>query len=189
MLYIIGGTSRSGKTIVARNIAEQTKIPCFPLDCLVMGFTNGMPEIGIHDKLFPDEIALKMWNFTEAMCENLIWVGSDMILEGEAILPEQAYKLLQKHPEKIKVCFVGYTEIDVIEKVKNIQQYRSSTNDWLCNEPEETIFEHVNNMLSFSKKISEDCKKYGIHYIDTSVNFSETLKLTAKYLINDSSKK
>ena len=57
MLYIISGASRAGKTMVAKKLSVMKGISCFSLDWLVMGFSNGMKEQGIHHLLFPDEIA------------------------------------------------------------------------------------------------------------------------------------
>ncbi|NHF57860.1 hypothetical protein FK220_000805 [Flavobacteriaceae bacterium TP-CH-4] len=57
MLYIISGSSRSGKTLMAKKILAEKGVSYLLLDWLVMGFTNGIPEYGIHDRLFPDEIA------------------------------------------------------------------------------------------------------------------------------------
>ena len=88
MLYLVSGTSRSGKTIIAKKLLRQKQIPYMSLDWLMMGFTNGMPEYGIHDKLFPDEIAKKSWSFFKAMCESMLWLEVDYVIEGEAILPE-----------------------------------------------------------------------------------------------------
>jgi ATP-dependent Zn protease len=34
MLYIIGGASRSGKTLLARRAVVEKKIPYFPMDAL-----------------------------------------------------------------------------------------------------------------------------------------------------------
>ena len=71
---------------------QQINIPYLSLDWLVMGFTNGIPEYGIHDKLWPDEIAEKMWDYLEAMLESMIWSGADVIIEGEDILPAMINK-------------------------------------------------------------------------------------------------
>ena len=94
MIYLISGTSRSGKTLVAKKIMQQYEIPYLSLDWLVMGFTNGIPEYGIHDKLWPNEIAEKFWDFLKAMLENMIWSETDYIIEGEAVLPELINDLL-----------------------------------------------------------------------------------------------
>ncbi|WP_299114037.1 hypothetical protein [uncultured Winogradskyella sp.] len=67
MLYIIGGTSRSGKTILAERLSVEMKTPYLSLDWIMIGFRNGIPEYGIHDKLFPDEIAERLWSFLKAI--------------------------------------------------------------------------------------------------------------------------
>lgn len=182
MLYLISGTSRGGKTIVSKKIFADLKIPYLSLDWLVMGFTNGIPEYGINDKLFPDEIAKKMWNFTKAMCENMIWVGNDYIIEGEAILPEHADELLKKYPDKVKVCYLGYADIDINKKVDDVKKFSGGTNDWLCNESDEFIYKHINNMVTYSIMIRNECEKYKVKYFDTSNNFIKAIDLAVKYL-------
>ena len=116
MLYLVSGASRSGKTIIANKILEQKQIPYVSLDWLVMGFTNGIPEYGIHDRLLPNEIADKLWSFLKSMCESMLWLRGDYVIEGEAILPELVRELLDEYPDKIKVCFVGYTDVDIGKK-------------------------------------------------------------------------
>ena len=103
MLYLISGTSRAEKTMIAEKIAAQKSISYFSLDWLVMGFTNGIPEYGIHDLLFPDDIAKRSWSFLKAMLESMLWSEVDYIIEGEAMLPELVIELLQKHPSNIKI--------------------------------------------------------------------------------------
>ena len=96
--------------MIAEKISSQKGISYLSLDWLVMGFTNGMPEIGIHDMLFPDDIARRSWSFLKAMFENMLWSNINYIIEGEAILPELIIELLKAHPNKLKICFLGYTE-------------------------------------------------------------------------------
>jgi hypothetical protein len=179
----VSGTSRSGKTIIAKNILQQEKIPYMSLDWLVMGFTNGIPKYGIHDKLFPDEIAKKFWNFLEAMLENMIWSQTNYVIEGEAILPKLISTLLKKHPDKIRICFVGYTQIDIDKKVSDIRKYSDGKGDWLISEPDDYIYSHIENMLSYSKKIQESCAKSNIRYFDTSENFLKATNEATKYLL------
>ena len=93
--------------MIAERILEQKNTPYISLDWLVMGFTNGMPECGIHDLLFPDDIAQRLWGFLRAMCESILWQETDCVIEGEAILPELVSELLNKYPDKIKISEVG----------------------------------------------------------------------------------
>lgn len=169
--------------MISKNFLDRKKIPFLSLDWLVMGFTNGIPAFGINDKLFPDEIAKKMWNFTKSICENIIWLGIDYIIEGEAMLPEHAYQLLLKYPDKVRICFVGYTDIDVNEKVNDIKAFSMGKSDWLSNEPDAYIRSHLSNMVTYSVMIRNECEKFNIKYFDTSNDFIRTIDTAFYYLI------
>jgi hypothetical protein len=172
MLYLISGTSRSGKTLMARKLMAQENLPYLSLDWLIMGFTNGVPEYGIHDKLFPDEIAKRFWSFFRAMCVSMIWTGDDCVIEGEAILPELIDELLKEFPDQIRIVFVGYTDVDIDQKVRDVKRFSEGENDWLTKESDEYIIDHIGNMVAHSIKIKEGCETYKLPYFDTSENFS-----------------
>lgn len=182
MLYFISGASRSGKTIIAKRIALQNKIPYLSLDWIMMGFTNGIPEYGVHDKLFPDDIAERLWSFLKAMFESMIAVETDCIIEGEAILPELITELLKEYPSKLKICFLGYIDVDIDKKVKEIRDFSNKKNDWLENKSEAYVIDHVKNMIAHSKKIKKSCKENNMRYFDTSKNFLNATEDVIKYL-------
>ncbi len=121
MIYLISGASRAGKTMIAERLAAEKNISYFSLDWLTMAFNNGIPDYGIHHLLFPHEIAERIWSFLKAMLESMLWGEVDYIIEGEAILPELFKDFLEEHPDKLKICFVGFTDVDVEKKVKDIK--------------------------------------------------------------------
>ncbi len=183
MLFLVSGASRAGKTIIAKKIAAQKGISYFSIDWLVMGFTNGIPEYGIHDLLFPDEIAERSWSFLKAMFESMIWSDVNYIIEGEAILPELIIELLKKHPNELKICFVGFTDVNLDEKVKDVKKFSDGKTDWLHDKPDEYIRDHVKNMIAHSIKIKKSCKKHTLTYFDTSKNFMNTIEQAIAYLL------
>ncbi|QBA64021.1 hypothetical protein [Muriicola soli] len=182
MLYIISGASRSGKTIIAKKLSAQLGIPYLSLDWIMMGFTNGLPEFGVHDKLFPDEIAERLWNFIKAMLESMIYTDTDCVIEGEALLPELIIELLQKHPDNVKVCFLGYSEVEIDRKVNEIKKFSQLKSDWLTDKSDAYIEDHVKNMIAHSKLIKRSCTENQLKYIDTSSSFSDAIDVTMKYL-------
>ncbi|NDV61948.1 hypothetical protein G0Q06_05750 [Puniceicoccales bacterium CK1056] len=184
MLYFISGASRSGKTLVAERIFREHHIPYMSLDWLVMGFTNGIPEYGLHDKLFPDEIAERLWSFLNAICESMIWSGIDYVIEGEAILPELICEFLDKHPGKVRICFLGYTDVDIEQKVTEIRKHSAGELDWLTKEPDNYVRQHVENMVNHSRMIKEGCAKTGMQYFDTAEDFMASLDAATAYLIH-----
>lgn len=183
MLYLISGASRAGKTIIAEKLSAQKGISYLSLDWLIMGFTNGIPEYGIHDKLFPDEIAKKSWNFLKAMFETMIFSEVDYIIEGEALLPELLVELLEKYPDKLKICFVGFTTINVENKVQTVKDFSNKKKDWLSDKSDGYIADHIKNMIVHSKMIKKSCIENKITYIDTSKKFTTAIEDTIHYLL------
>ncbi|WP_350290111.1 hypothetical protein [uncultured Croceitalea sp.] len=185
MLYIISGASRAGKTLVAQQLAAQKSISYFSLDWLVMGFTNGIPEYGVHDLLFPDEIAERSWSFIKAMLESMLYSDIDYIIEGEAILPELFTQLLEKHPNKLKICFLGFTNVDPNGKMSSVKKFSTGETDWLSDKTDAYILDHIKNMVAHSIKIEKSCAATGLTYFDTSKDFTATMERAISYLLDE----
>jgi 2-phosphoglycerate kinase len=185
MLFLVSGTSRSGKTLIARKILADKRIPYLSLDWLMMGFNDGIPEYGIHHLLWPDEIAEKMAPFLRSMIDCMLIDGMDYVIEGEAMLPEFVAELVEKHPDKIKAAFVGYTEIDIKNKVALVKKHGDAENDWLTSKSDEYISDHIGNMIAYSKMIKGECEKHGLPYFDTSEDFLEAIEAATDFLVGD----
>ena len=163
------------KNFSCKNFLKKTGIPYMSVDAIMMGFTNGIPEYGIHDKLWPNEIAEKMWPFLLAMCESMLWTKVDFVLEGEAFLPGLARKMMNEHTDQIKVAFMGYADASAEQKVRAVTAFSSGVGDWLVNEPDDYIKSHITNMIGYSKMIKEECSKHNVPYFDTSTEFEGTI--------------
>ena len=185
MLFLVSGTSRSGKTLIAKKILADKKIPYLSLDWLMMGFNDGIPEYGIHHLLWPNEIAEKMQPFMLGMIDCMLTEGMDYVIEGEAMLPQLVADLVEKHPDKIKVAFVGYTEINVKDKVARVKEHSNGENDWLTSESDEYIRDHIENMIGYSKMIKSGCEKHRLSYFDTSENFLGAIEAATDFLVGE----
>ena len=148
-----------------------------------MGFTNGIPEYGIHDKLFPDEIAERSWSFLKAMIESMLFTQINYIIEGEAILPELFKELLEQYPNQLNICFLGFTDVDIETKVKEIKAHSVKEQDWLSDKSDEYVADHVMNMVAHSKKIHRSCEENNMIYFDTSGDFLKVLDMAFDYLV------
>jgi len=185
MLFLVSGTSRSGKTLIARKLLADKQIPYLSLDWLMMGFNDGIPEYGIHHLLWPNEIAEKMTPFLSGMIDSMLVDGMDYVIEGEAMLPQQVAALVKKHPDKIRAVFVGYTEINVNDKVALVKKHDGGENDWLTKKSDEYIRDHIENMIAYSKTIKTGCEQHGLAYIDTSADFSGAIQSATDFLAGD----
>lgn len=184
MIYLISGASRSGKTIIGKTMFKRYNIPYISLDYLMMGFMHGVPEMKIHDKLWPHEIAEKMWPFLKAYIETILYNGEDYIIEGEAMLPKYIAELIKEHPNKIRASFVGYTDTEIISKIRDVKLY-AKDNDWLVPLGDIEIENHIRNMVGYSEKIKGQSEKYNINYVDTSTSFMKKIEDCIKSLVEN----
>ncbi|MEM9548495.1 MAG: hypothetical protein AAGA77_21095 [Bacteroidota bacterium] len=185
MLYFISGASRSGKSIVAKKMANVKRIPYLSLDWIMMGFTHGIPKYGVHDLLFPDVIARKLWSFLKAMCESMLIAEEDCIIEGEALLPELLIELIEKYPDDTKACFIGFIHVNIDQKVEDIRRFSLEKNDWMEDKSDTYVREHVINMIAHSKMIKTACEDQKIHYFDTSNDFEAAIDKILDFLSSE----
>jgi hypothetical protein len=151
----------------------------------MMGFNDGIPEYGIHHLLWPDEIARKMEPFLLGMIDSMLVDGMDYVIEGEAMLPQSIADLIEKHPDKVKAVFVGYTAINIEDKVAAVKKHSDGENDWLTNESDEHIRDHIVNMIGYSKTIKKECEKHGLTYFDTSEDFLGAIEAATDFLVDN----
>ncbi len=185
VLYLISGASRSGKTILADRVFRRKRIPRLSLDWIMMGFTNGAPQFGIHDKLWPDEIAERLWPFFRAMCEAMIASGDDVVIEGEAMLPARLRALMAEHPDAFRACFLGFADISVDAKEEIVKREGDRETDWLLKESDAYIRDHIGNMIAYSRRIRAECQEHGLPYFDTSVDFAAATKAAEALLLEE----
>jgi len=185
MLYIVSGASRAGKTLLAKEILKEGGITYLSLDWLMMGFTNGIPELGIHHLLYPDEIARKSWSFFQAMFKCMIENKENCVIEGEAILPELIQELRSKYPNDVRICFLGYSDVEVDVKYNEVKNNVLNDNDWLIQESDEYILDHIHNMIQHSLMIKKSCEELDFRYIDTGRNFRAGLEEAKRYLLDN----
>ena len=183
MLYIIGGASRTGKSVISRELMVKTGMPYFSLDVLMMGLANGLPEYGINPDDPEFRNAEKMWPVLRSMLINMIETGTEYIVEGYTILPEHASELQDLFPDQVKSCFIGYTDINPKKKLEDIRFYSDLPNDWAKTSSDGDILELINRSISYSSFLKKECEKYSIPYFDQSEDFSGIQRRILAYLI------
>lgn len=184
MLYIIGGTSRSGKTLLSKKILAEKKIPYFPLDALFCTLAEATPELGITHANSLKDRPLKMWKLAKPLTYFFEDQEREYVLEGDSILPSQIKELIDEG-RKVKCCFLGYPNLNSDEKLELIRKFHQGEKDWTAKQTDEQMLVMVEEMIEFSKYLEEECKKCDIKFIDVSHNF-ETANIEAfEYLIKN----
>ncbi len=181
MLYIIGGASRSGKTLLARRAVAEKAIPYFPIDALFGALAYGAPEFGVrHGDSLMDR-PIKMWPLVKPLLGFFFDEEQSYLVEGDSILPGQVHELLLEQ-KPIRCCFLGYTQLTKDEKLLLIRQYHQGVIDWTKSIPDAEILPMIDEMIEFSKHLQEECDRYGIRYFDISHDFGVVRDEAFKYL-------
>lgn len=182
MLYILGGVSRGGKSIIANRLVVEKSLPFFCIDLLITALQKGVPDLEIkHGQEFISK-AEKLWPIVKPLMEHQVNKDRSYLIEGDGILPSQIAELINSHPHKIKACFVGFSEISSQDKFKQVKDLIVSKDDWTKNISDRELLGSIKDMIEDSKYLKVECRKYNISYFDSSRNFQEYLEKVFQYL-------
>jgi 2-phosphoglycerate kinase len=171
MLYLIGGASRSGKTTTAKRILNETNIPYFSLDYLMMGIANGIPELGVHPTEGDFITGQRMWKVLDPLMTAMVENEIDYTIEGVQLIPNCVSQFESKYPGKIMSCFIGMAEINV-ESVVEMKYHSSKTeNDGFKELNHAEAMAELVRIRTDSIQIREDCEKHNLKYFESSFHF------------------
>ncbi|MBV8924658.1 MAG: hypothetical protein JOZ74_04740 [Bradyrhizobium sp.] len=184
MLYIVGGCSRSGKSLLAERIRVNHHIPWFPLDALKMGLYLGAPSMGVHPDDDDLETADRMWPVVKGAIENLLFDGRNYLIEGVNLRPTTIAEFIKATEEPVRGCFLGYPDISIETKVAQVARHSGLPNDWLNRTGPDNVRRYLEISRSLSRRLREDCSALGIPFFDTGADFTRGLASAELALMN-----
>ena len=181
MIYLIGGTLKSGKTYVARKIMEEKKIPFFETDFL----NYALSDEGLFNYDDDDEkVALYLEPKITRIIDFLIKYNGDYVIEGAHISPELILKLKEKYDKLIKPVVLGYPNTTAKFKYDSIiSKDDSNESSWYKTLSEESFKELLKRKIELSKKHQNVCIKNDIKYFDVD-DISKSYKEIIDYLFS-----
>jgi predicted kinase len=160
ILYVVGGASRSGKSILANRVNASRGTPWLSLDALMMSLREGAPALGIDPDEDDFETADKMWPVVRALARNLIFDGRDYLIEGACLRPRHAADLRDLAGGEggtARACFLGYPGVDLAAKAEATAAFRGP-NDWLRDKSAEFINRHLRTGEERSGHLKQECE-------------------------------
>lgn len=187
MLYIVGGCSRSGKSMLAERMRARHGIPWFTLDALKMGLHIGAPYSGVRPA--DDDLATAdlMWPVIEPILDHAVFDRRDYLVEGVNLRPRTVARFIQETEAPVKTCFLGYPEMDLDQKALDVARHTGPPTDWLHRTGSENVRRYLDVSLRLSRQLREECASFGIPFVDTGIDFQAGLDAAESALLRPSS--
>ena len=191
MIYLIGGAPRVGKSIIAKQFAESIKGRFVSTDELE-DTDNQQPSVIFYSDskkniLTPSQRIESVKNEAEQIISDIESIISksinkpqNTVIEGVHLFPAYVDKFVKKFgKDKIKVIFIGSTNIDLILKgmIRN-----TSSNNWLKEFNQEVLRQIALFTKAFSDYLYHECKKYNFTYKERSNDFQKDIRDMIKEL-------
>ena len=158
MIYLIAGTSHTGKTVLAQRLLEEKHIPYFSLDHLKMGLIRSkMTDLTVFDD---EKLTDLLWPIAREMVKTAIENGQNLAIEGCYIPHSWANDFDESYRPHIRALWLIMSE-DYIET--HFEDIRSHANaieqrqDDSGLSMEDLIQDNLHNL--------QMCKKYNCEYI------------------------
>ena len=171
MLYLIGGASRAGKSLLARRLLVEHRVPGFPLDALMMAAVRQTEHgFAVRDGDSAYQRATVLWPFTSEVIFTVATHMRDYAFEGDYLLPRLVAVLKKKYPElPIRAVFLGYAQTDPAHKLQAIREH-VSTNDWTSRLDTHTLQNLVQQQIAFSRSLQAECSLWMLPYVEMSAD-------------------
>lgn len=178
----IGGVTRAGKSTLTLKLYHELGFSVYEMDTIVHSFTKVFPELGIDEK-HPENLDITFTPFAYQVlkcCDMDRKYGKvKMAINGCQLSPKVLYNAPVK--DDLLIVFLGMSNVTPKYLFNTFKQTQVE-GDWTCNKKDETLLKICENIIENSKKIKQECEKYGFLYFDTCINRQETLNEVFNYI-------
>ena len=168
MIYLIAGTSHTGKTVLAQRLLEEKHLPYLSLDHLKMGLIrSGNTDLTVFDD---EKLTDYLWPIAREMAKTAIENHQNLIIEGCYIPHSWAQDFEESYRTQIKAVWLIMTEDYIRSHFGDILFHASDVEQRLDDSGlsmEELIQDNNRNL--------ELCRKHGCDYILIDGDYHVTL--------------
>lgn len=174
---IIAGAARSGKTMMALKLGQEG-FEHYKMDSIKRGIDNNFWN-GYKDdwKKVSPHMSYLIKTIIDENQSDIVKNKEFYCIDTCHIYPRDIAKYNLKNTV---IVFLGYCNINVEDKMKNIRKYDVGT--WSSLKSDEDLKNDTLMDIAYSKEAKKQCEELGIKFFDTSENFEQTLYEIYKYI-------
>lgn len=207
IIYLIGGSPRTGKSILAKKLSEKLKIQYYAVDDLRWSILSYLDPKQISEKLpfekmysnnntdkffntYSADQILKaeitesgtLWPGSKALIAHLIACKRSCVIEGVQLLPDYISEIIEKHSaSQFKVAYLLKTDENKL--VLDLKKNRDET-DWIISNTknDDTYLKVANMVAHYSQYFQKEAGKYNFKCFNMDDNFETQLNKIIIYL-------
>lgn len=180
MIFLIGGSSHVGKTLLAQRLLERFHYPVLSLDHLKMGFIRtGRTELTVEDD---PEMREFLWPFAAEIIKTAVENDQNLIVEGCYMPADWPAAFAPEYLAHIRGVFLVMSEAYLRAHFDAVRDKASVIERRL---PEELDLERL---IRCSQGFKEDCIEAGTPYLEIDGSFDiERIEEEAVRILSDAS--
>lgn len=175
---IVAGTSRAGKSKLAKRIAREFNMTYIPFDSIVSTLEKICPESGIAHMDENLEMSKRQVVFLKEFISHLEYEDIHYVLDLYQIYPSDILTAYNK--DSHIVVYLGYPSLTGEEKLVDVRKY-ARDKDWTKNACDEELIGILNLFIDEGKRMAKQCKDEGLSFFDTGENFDDVLESAYEY--------
>ena len=179
---IIVGASRSGKSTVAKKVAEMSKMSYIPFDSIVSTIENLYPEIGIKHLDDNSIMSKKIASLLQELIAHLEYENINYVIDLYQIYPKDLVKIID--PTKHLVVYFGYPNLSAEEKLIFVKEH-ARAKDWTKEVSNEEMIRILNLFITENQAMNIECLEVGYRFFDTGNDFEKTIELAIEFISNE----
>ena len=158
MIYLIAGTSHTGKTLLAQRILEEKHIPYLSLDHLKMGLIrSGQTELTPMDD---EKLTPYLWPIVREMVKTAIENGQNLTVEGCYIPFDWKKDFSDEYLQHIRCVFLVMSEDYIRAHFADIRRYAGTIEKRL-----DDSGLSMEDLIWDNAAVLAACREHGCEYI------------------------
>ena len=183
MIYILSGVAKAGKTYLSSIIKDKFNISVFSTDYIMMMLHKGNENLDIDIYASDSSVAEKIEPYVYGLIETMIENDAAYLIEGVHFNTNFSQRLKTDFKDKIKILYIGYKEVSIEDKVKEIYKYKNKMeNPWLFDHQGEKVEDIIEYLIAESNRVYNECIDCKLDYIDVHDINAQSVQIIEKLI-------
>lgn len=176
---LIAGVAKSGKSLFCKKLAKKTNYNHIPLDYFTASMKRNFPDWGIKSSVIINDTSKKLSILLNTVTNLIDDTDEKFIIDSAHIMPSDIIDNINR--DNWNIYFFGYPNISAKDKLSEIRNYIKD--GWPTKKDDDELITILEKLISISKEMNAQCKKYNIKFIDTSFDLNKKIDELIKEIL------